>query len=107
MLPALLMTSSLAPHVYTRRVSGGRRARYNADTHMERKTIGRIREAVRSGRLNQPFRAADVNRILGIDWARTFLPKHAVDNPGGFTELFVRIGRGLYAAEVVGAHLDA
>ena len=33
---------------------------------------------------------------LGIDWAGTFLPKHRVGNPGGFTELFVRIRRGVY-----------
>jgi hypothetical protein len=42
------------------------------------------------------FTPAEVNRVLGIDWAGIFLPKHRVGNPGGFTELFVRLDRGLY-----------
>jgi hypothetical protein len=58
-------------------------------------TIQRIREAVRASRLKQPFRAADVNRLLGIDWAGTFLPKHCEAN-GYTTEHFVRVERGLY-----------
>jgi hypothetical protein len=63
---------------------------------MERETIRRIRDAVRSGKLGTRFTPAEVNRILGIDWAGTFLPKHRVGNPGGFTKLFVRVDRGLY-----------
>ncbi len=63
---------------------------------MDRETIRRIRDAVRSGRLGIRFTPAEVNRVLGIDWAGTFLPKHRVGNPGGFTELFVRVDRGLY-----------
>jgi hypothetical protein len=63
---------------------------------MDRETIRRIRDAVRSGRLGTRFTAADVNRALGIDWAGTFLPKHRVGNPGKVTELFVRVDRGLY-----------
>ncbi len=63
---------------------------------MERETIRRIRELVRNGELKQPFKPADVNAALGIDWAGTFLPKHCVGNPGGNTELFVRLARGLY-----------
>lgn len=55
-------------------------------------TITRIQEAV----LKEPFRAADVNEALRIDWAGTFLPKHAEDNPGGYTVWFVRVARGLY-----------
>jgi hypothetical protein len=35
-------------------------------SHDERETIRGIREAVRSLVMNEPFRAADVNRILGI-----------------------------------------
>ena len=62
----------------------------------ERDTIQRIRHGVRSGAIPQRFRAADVNRVLGIHWAGTFLPKHRLGNPGGTTELFVQIGRGLY-----------
>jgi hypothetical protein len=52
----------------------------------ERDTIRRIREAVASGRLKQYFRAEDVNKALGIEFAGTFLPKHRVGNPGGNTE---------------------
>jgi hypothetical protein len=62
----------------------------------ERDTMRRIREAIEKGTLVQPFRPADVNRALGIDYAGVFLPKHRVGNPGGFTEHFVQIQRGLY-----------
>jgi hypothetical protein len=62
----------------------------------ERWTISKIREAVASGQLPQPFRASAVSRILGIRYAGTFLPKHRVGNSGGNTELFDRVGRGLY-----------
>lgn len=57
----------------------------------EGRTIGRIREAVRQGQLVEPFAPQDVNAALGIHWAGTFLPKHRVGNPGGYTELFVRV----------------
>ena len=63
---------------------------------MERDTIRRIRAAVRTGELRVRFTPAQVNRGLGIDWAGTFLPKHRVCNPGGYTELFLRLERGLY-----------
>jgi hypothetical protein len=63
---------------------------------MERETIRRIREAVKSGKLKKAFKPADVNSALAIYWAGTFLPKHSVGNPGGNTELFVRVARGLY-----------
>ena len=62
---------------------------------IEGETIQRIRSAVRSGKLGQKFRAADVNKLLGIDWAGTFLPKHCEGN-GHTTEHFVRVSRGLY-----------
>ena len=55
-----------------------------------------IREAIERGSLVQPFRPADVNRVLGINYAGGFLPKHRVGNPGGFTQHFVQIKRGLY-----------
>ncbi len=58
-------------------------------------TIRRIRKAVADGKLVQPFRAADVNQILGIDWAGTFLAKHCVEN-GYTTEHFIRVSRGKY-----------
>jgi len=60
----------------------------------------RIRAALASGTLIQPFRAADVNRACGITYAGTFLSKHRVGNPGmdgkPNTERFVRIAPGLY-----------
>lgn len=62
----------------------------------ERYTIRRIREAIKDGRLQEPFRPADVNKALKITFAGTFLPKYRVGNPGNNTELFVQIERGLY-----------
>ena len=62
----------------------------------ERDTICRIHEAVMGGSLPEPFRPVDVNKALKITFAGTFLPKHRVGNPGGNTELFVQIERGLY-----------
>jgi hypothetical protein len=61
---------------------------------LEGDTIRQIRYAVAKSSLKEPFRAADVNRLLGIDWAGTFL-KHCVGN-GYTTEHFVRVTRGLY-----------
>jgi hypothetical protein len=63
---------------------------------VEGETIRRIREAVRHGRLTQPFTPSEINVLLGIHWAGTFLPKHRVGNPGGNTELFRQISRGVY-----------
>lgn len=62
----------------------------------ERDTIRRIRQAVADRRLTEPFRAADVNRVLRIDFAGTFLPKHRVGNPGNNMGLFVHVNRELY-----------
>lgn len=57
-----------------------------------------IYEAVRAGRLKEPFRAADVKKACP-DWvdnlSRTFLSKQAVGN-GETTELFMLVQRGLY-----------
>lgn len=63
---------------------------------MERNTMRAIRHAIEDGKLVQPFRPGDVNRALGIHYAGTFLPKHRVENPGGYTEHFIQLGRGLY-----------
>ena len=62
---------------------------------MERETIKKIREAVRSGALGSQFTPADVNQALKIHWAGTFLPKHRKGNPGDETE-FVQLARGVY-----------
>jgi hypothetical protein len=63
---------------------------------MERDTIRRIREAVRTGKIPRQFTAADVNKALSIHWAGVFLPKHRVGNPGRHTPLFIRVKTGLY-----------
>ena len=65
-----------------------------------RATIRLIHRQVESGRLPPHFRAAMVNEALGIRYAGTFLPKHCVGNPGGYTQLFVRLDRGLYRLNV-------
>ena len=62
----------------------------------DRDTIRRIKAAVASGSIPSVFRPADVNKALKIHWAGTFLPKHRVGNPGGYTELFTQIDRGVY-----------
>ena len=63
----------------------------------EGETIRAIREAVRRGRLAQPFRAGGVNVVVGIDYAGKFLPKHCDDRSDtSMTWLFDRVGRGLY-----------
>ena len=58
----------------------------------EGETIRDFRYAVAQGKLREPFRTADVNRVLGIDWAGSFLPKHCIGN-GYTTEHFVRVAR--------------
>ena len=63
-----------------------------------RELASEIYEAVRNGTLRQPFNAAAVREACP-GWADhtygVFLPKHAVGN-GHTTELFIRVGEGLY-----------
>ena len=58
-----------------------------------------IYAARRAERLPEIFTAADVRRHCpgwsDLTYDR-FLSKHAVGNPGGNTELFVRVARGRY-----------
>lgn len=65
----------------------------------DKRLIREIRRACRDGRLIQPFGPRDV-RDAGVPCAPatpgTFLPKHRIGNPGGNTELFVRVARGRY-----------
>ena len=63
---------------------------------MERETIRKIREAVRTGGLSPQFTPADVDKALHIHWAGTFLSKHRIGNPGKHTGLFVRVKSGIY-----------
>ena len=61
--------------------------------------IAEIREAVASGRLTEPFQAADV-RAACPRWEPktygTFLPKHCDGNPGNYRVYFIRVARGFY-----------
>jgi len=58
-----------------------------------------IYAAVRSGKMAEPF-TPDMVRRSCPGWRDhtygVFLPKHRVGNPGRNTELFVRVGPGLY-----------
>jgi hypothetical protein len=63
---------------------------------MERETIRKIRHAVRDARLPREFTPELVNKLLRINWAGTFLPKHRVGNPGRNTQLFMRVRSGVY-----------
>ena len=62
--------------------------------------MGDIKEAVRTGRLKEPFRAADVKAACPGWSDRTysnFLPKHRKSNPGGYTEYFLQHPDGSYS----------
>lgn len=66
---------------------------------MAHKVYGAIVKAVRSGRLKEPFSKKDFENScpgLGHGTYNAFLDKHAVDNPGGNTELFVRKSPGMF-----------
>jgi DNA mismatch endonuclease (patch repair protein) len=64
--------------------------------NMERDTIAAIRRAVLEYRLRESFTPSEINKLLNINWAGVFLPKHRVGNPAALSELFVRIRRGIY-----------
>ena len=59
-----------------------------------------IRRVRRKGTLPERFRAADVRKACPC-WCETtysnFLPKHRVDNPGGYTAYFERHEDGSYS----------
>ena len=57
------------------------------------KIIRRIMEEVAKGDLPQPFTPAQVNKVLNITYAGTFLSKHAIGSPGKDTELFERVSQ--------------
>ena len=76
----------------------GERVKVPTNKTADGELIRQIRRAVAKDLLKEPFRAADVRRA-GVRCAATtpgtFLSKHRVGN-GNTTELFVRVGRGLY-----------
>ena len=53
-----------------------------------------IQDAVKSHKLPVEFRAAQVNSVLGIDYAGRFLAKHC--QTGSSSYLFDNVSRGLY-----------
>ena len=56
-----------------------------------------IVQLVVEGVLAQPFSVASIKEVSEIlDRSPSFLSKHAMGNPGGYTEYFVRMGEGLY-----------
>lgn len=62
-------------------------------------TYGAIVQAVHRSDLSEPFTASDFEAAcpgLGAGTYVAFLAKHAVGNPGGETELFERVDRGVY-----------
>ena len=67
--------------------------------------IQELRQAVARGELVEPFTAKDVVNAKNISCAPstpgTFLPKHCEENPGGDTELFFRVARGLYSLKPI------
>ena len=64
---------------------------------MYRENVRKIREAVGSGKLGEPFAAKEVNQAIGITYAGNFLPKHRIGGPRPLSEQhFEQVGRGLY-----------
>ena len=66
---------------------------------MAHKVYKSIVDAVRSGRLKEPFTKEDIKEKcpgLGKGTYNAFLHKHRVDNPGGSSELFELVGPGSF-----------
>lgn len=59
---------------------------------MSSKLFQSITRCIESRKLNQSFRVQDVNRCCNnlLSKSPSFLSKHRVGNPGGYTEYFVR-----------------
>ena len=59
-----------------------------------------IQKAVQTGRLKEPFRAADI-KVTCSGWSNrtysNFLPKHRKGNPGNYTEYFLQHPDGSYS----------
>ena len=63
------------------------------------KVYSSIVNAVKTGRLKEPFTSADFRRAcpgIGEGTYQTFLHKHRVENPGGNSELFKQVAPGRY-----------
>ena len=68
-------------------------------TVARRRVYRAIVEAVRSGKLAEPFTQRDFRHAcpgFGEGTYRAFLYKHRLGNPGGASELFKRVERGKF-----------
>ena len=66
---------------------------------MGHKVYEAIIRAITEGRLIEPFTQLDFQRScpgLGDGTYKAFLYKHSKGNPGGYTELFKRVGPGQF-----------
>lgn len=67
----------------------------------DHKVYTAIVEAIRAGRLDEPFTNSDFKRAcpgLGMGTYQAFLYKHSLGNPGGNSELFERVAPGRFRA---------
>ena len=60
-----------------------------------REAMKRIHALDAAGKLPPTFNAALLNKLLGVHWARNFLPNHCEGNLRN-TVLFERVARGVY-----------
>lgn len=58
------------------------------------KLFDRILDGVNKKKIKEPFNVDDVSNI--IKTSDSFLSKHAVGNPGGYKEYFIRKSKGKY-----------
>jgi hypothetical protein len=66
---------------------------------MRHRTYDAIVTAIRAKKLTEPFKVQDWKAACpgsAVGTYKTFLHKHAKGNPGGKTELFVRVAPGLF-----------
>lgn len=58
----------------------------------QRNLVQQIRDAVRYGKVIEPFKSSDFHFLTR---SPSFISKHAVGN-GKYSEYFIRVGRGTY-----------
>lgn len=63
------------------------------------KVVKSIKEAIKLGKLNEPFTITDFKKACpGFAEATysSFLSKHCIRNPGGYSIYFIKVKPGLY-----------
>jgi len=58
----------------------------------QRNLVQQIRDAVRNGKVKEPFKSSDFPFLVK---SPSFISKHSIGN-GKYTEFFIRVGRGTY-----------